>query len=204
MQSQIFEELWPCYGIAKNGKQINLAALFDGSNPIVLEVGFGNGEHIFHLAQTQEDKNFIGVEVYQPGIINLLSLLKKNPRSNLRIYQGDVVGFLQLIAIHDLFHKVFILFPDPWPRRRHHKRRLIQPGFIDTLHEKIIPGGALQIATDWEDYAEHIMGLFGKDKRFSKSKSAMERGVVTKFEKQGIKKNHSIFDFVFINNKSGQ
>lgn len=200
-KQKVFEELWPSYGI-------DLATLFNNSNspiskPLVLEIGFGYGEHLFHWAAANENKNFLGAEIHCPGIANLLALLAVRPLNNLKIYQGDVVELLQQAA-PGIFEEVAILFPDPWPKRRHQKRRLIQPDFIRLLHEKITCGGILQIATDWEDYAEQIKTLFYNSNFFSSLKneaidSYARRAVITRFEQRGLAKNHRIFNLTYVN-----
>ena len=195
-KQKIFEELWPRYGIES-------VPSFSSDNPVALEIGFGYGEHLFHWAATNEHRIFLGVEVHRPGIANLLSLLADRPLNNLKIYQGDAVELLQRTG-SGTFEEIAILFPDPWPKRRHQKRRLIQESFIKLLHEKIVHGGILRIATDWGDYAEHITALFDGSGFFRSIENETmdnyaKRAVISRFEQRGLDENRRIFNLIYIN-----
>jgi len=194
-KQSIFNEMWPKYGLELASDKI-----FDRKAKLTLEIGFGNGETIFSLAEKYPDQDFIGIEVYKPGIISLLAMLKNNPLDNLRVYGEDAVTVLEKSIPDESLDKILILFPDPWPKKRHHKRRLIQPKFIEFLAKKLKPKGFLHIATDWENYANHITEVMKNSDDFTIYKSQsfnQERIITTKFEKRGKKLGHQIFDFKF-------
>jgi tRNA (guanine-N7-)-methyltransferase len=152
------EALWARYGI----NPTNPVAFTNFFNPIVsltLEIGFGTGDTLFRQAQAHPNQGYIGIEVYKTGIIKLLSKLSKTPLNNIRLLEGDAVRLLSESIPHNSLNTIQILFPDPWPKRRHHKRRLIQPAFVNLLHQALTPNGWLYLATDWEHYAQHMLNI---------------------------------------------
>jgi tRNA (guanine-N7-)-methyltransferase len=158
-QQQALKELWPRFGIAPSDGLLELPALFGRCAPVTLEIGCGDGGNLFALAQQHPEEDFIGIEVYRPGLGSLVRKLANAGLSNVRLADSDAVAFLckriaprSLAAIH-------ILFPDPWPKKRHHKRRLIQPAFAALLAEKLQGHGRLYLATDWPDYAQHMLDV---------------------------------------------
>ncbi|HBC71984.1 MAG TPA: tRNA (guanosine(46)-N7)-methyltransferase TrmB [Coxiellaceae bacterium] len=201
-KQKIFDELWPKYSMGITTDQISPKKIFGRSAPLILEIGCGNGETIFSLAQKHPEQDFIGIEIHKPGIASLLAQLKNNPLNNIRIYNEDAVIVLkQCISDHSL-DKVLILFPDPWPKKRHHKRRLIQSKFTELLQKKLKLHGILNIATDWEDYANHIMAVFQNNPNFSaldtlKPLPLLHERAPTRFEQKGKSKGHDNFDFWF-------
>lgn len=199
-KQKIFDELWPKYGLDLTNGLITPEKIFGRHGPLTLEIGFGDGTTIFSLAEKHPEQDFIGIEVYTPGIAALLSLLKNQPLNNIRIYHEDAVMVLEKCTPDNSLDKILILFPDPWPKKRHHKRRLIQPKFIDLLHQKLKPEGILNIATDWEDYANHINKVFKNNPTFTVKdiSSSLERPLSTRFEKRGKKLGHSNFEFLFV------
>ncbi|MDR1057071.1 MAG: tRNA (guanosine(46)-N7)-methyltransferase TrmB [Coxiellaceae bacterium] len=197
-KQKIFDEMWPKYGLDLTSGIMFPKKIFNRIAPLTLEIGFGNGEVIFHLAQQYPRQDFIGIEVYKPGIIHLLTLLKNHPLDNLKIYHEDTVIILEKCIIDKSIDNIFILFPDPWPKKRHHKRRLIQPNFTELLYQKLKPQGMLNITTDWEHYANHINMVLANDTRFTKLDIKTERAVLTKFEKRGKKLRHNNFELLFI------
>jgi tRNA (guanine-N7-)-methyltransferase len=153
-QARALAQLWPRYGVDFRSTELDLPALFGRSAPVTLEIGFGNGEHLLARARAEPERNFIGVEVHRPGIGHLLLAAERAGLENLRVVAHDAVEVLERqIAPHSL-HEVQLLFPDPWPKKRHHKRRLVQPPFIQLVAERLAYGGRLYIATDWHPYAE--------------------------------------------------
>ncbi len=204
-KQKIFDEMWSKHGLDLTSSQISSKKIFGHSQPLTLEIGFGNGETLFYLAQEHPEHDFIGIEVYRPGIAHLLSLLKAQPLDNIMVYNEDAVVILSQCISDKSLDRVLILFPDPWPKKRHHKRRLIQPEFITTLQHKLKPNGILHIVTDWENYAEHIDAVLKDHSNFSIPKSSdtnpliQQRPIITKFEHRGQKKGHKIFERLFIN-----
>ncbi len=205
-KQKVFDELWPKYKLdSAAGKIIDLTEVFNNDNEVILEIGFGNGETIFHLAKNNPTKNFIGVEVHKPGVANLLGLLRNCPLDNLRIYADDAVDFIHGMGHDNYLAKILILFPDPWPKKRHHKRRLIQSSFVQNLSRRLKVGGILHFATDWEEYAIYVDNVIKDLTSFRRllgdEVDQYQRPLVTKFEKRGISKNHNIFDLIFVKPK---
>lgn len=203
-KQKIFDEMWLKYGLEVTDKQISSQKTFGNNAPLILEIGFGNGETIFSLAQQYPAKNFIGIEIHKPGITHLFNLLKKQPLNNIKIYNEDALIIFQQCVQEQAVDKILILFPDPWQKRRHHKRRLIQPQFIDLVYSKLKPNGILHIATDWEDYANHIISIFQTNSNFIRQDPAKlsltfpERPILTKFEERGKKLGHKIVELLFV------
>ena len=153
------------------------------------------------MAQKYPEQNFIGIEVFQKGIVTLLTQLKALPLDNIRIYSEDALLVLQQSIPNNSLDKILIFFPDPWPKKRHHKRRLIQTKFIQLIQNKLKPAGILHIATDWENYAEHITTVLKNSTNFTTLElpvSLLDRAS-TKFEQRGKKKGHKIFDLLYQN-----
>lgn len=189
------QQHWSHYGVDTNQQQINIKKLFKKDQSIVLDIGFGNGESLINLAEQYPELNFLGVEVYRPGIGNLLKNAYQAKLENIRIVNLDVVELLQNNISANSLNAVLIWFPDPWPKKRHHKRRLIQIAFLQLLADKIVTNGELHIATDWQPYAEYIKetiqqsALFEKTQRSDYIKSRPQ----TKFERRGKKLGHEVF-----------
>jgi tRNA (guanine-N7-)-methyltransferase len=155
-QERALAELWPRYGVDFRPAELNLPELFARRAPVSLEIGFGNGEHLLRRASAEPERNFLGVEVHRPGIGHLLLAAERNDLKNLRIVAHDAVEVLEQQIAPGSLDEVQLLFPDPWPKKRHHKRRLVQPAFINLLASRLGPGGKLYIATDWQPYAERM------------------------------------------------
>jgi len=200
-KQKIFDELWHKYSLDITTNQISPEKIFGRSSMLTLEIGCGNGETIFSLAKKHPEQDFIGIEIHKPGIASLLAQLKNNPLNNIRIYNEDaVIIFNQCIPDRSL-DKILILFPDPWPKKRHHKRRLIQSKFVEILQKKLKLQGILNIATDWEDYANHIIDVFKNNINFTTldtTKPLLHERMPTRFEQKGKIKGHSNFDLWFV------
>ena len=178
-----------------------LGEWFDNQAPQYLEIGFGQGENLVHMAQRYPEHKFLGVEVYRPGIGSCLCKLHQQQIHNVRICQADSVELLALIADNSL-HKILIFFPDPWPKLRHHKRRLIQQTFVSLLSKKLKPEGILHLATDWENYAEqmlNVLHLFPEFINMTPSGYAERPAyrTLTRFENRGLRLGHPIRDMLF-------
>lgn len=178
---------------------LDLRGVFGNSLPVVLEVGFGNGDALVALAGQYPRLNFLGVEVYRAGIISLLRKLGELGLENVRIVNTDVVELLRGHLTAKSIISALIWFPDPWPKKRHHKRRLIQGEFVRLIAEKLVDDGELQVATDWQPYAEHISETLGQCGFFYEVDSAdvISRRPPTKFERRGEGVGHRIFEQVY-------
>lgn len=155
-QRRALDELWPRYGVNLSGEPLAWAKIFPRIAPVILEIGFGNGDALAAAAAAHPEWNFLGVEVHRPGVGSLLLKIEAAEIENVRVINADVNEVLARLPVGSL-HGVHIFFPDPWPKKRHHKRRLIQPAFAARLREALAPGGYLHCATDWEDYAVQVL-----------------------------------------------
>ncbi|WP_040576891.1 tRNA (guanosine(46)-N7)-methyltransferase TrmB [Methylophaga lonarensis] len=202
-QQKALDDLWPMFGIEETGPELDFAQLFGREASRVLEIGFGNGSSLAEMAAKQTDADFIGVEVHRPGVGQLLKLIENNQLSNLRVACTDAVELLKTrIADHSL-DRVQLYFPDPWHKKRHHKRRIIQPAFVSLLAKKLKPGGHLHMATDWQDYAEQMLEDLSGSKDFVNCASdgtyipRPDYRPLTKFEQRGHRLGHGVWDLLF-------
>ena len=197
-QKYALENLLPKYGIQYSADlgPIPDSFLGDPECPLIIDIGFGNGDLLVSLANQYAQTQFVGIEVYDAGIGHCLKLIDENNLKNLKIISGDAVEVLKFGMADASISEINLLFPDPWPKKRHHKRRIINDGFIQLISKKLIPNGLVNISTDWENYAEQIDGLFSGRRDFKKKRFS-ERVLSTKFEKRGIVLGHEIYDFCF-------
>ena len=202
-QKRALDELWPLYGIDEDKNQLDLKILFGNDHPVIMEIGFGNGDATWQMALAHPDENYLAVEVHRPGVGHLLLKLEENGIGNVRIACEDAVELLRQRIPRDSLAGVRIYFPDPWPKKRHHKRRIIQAPFIGLLAEKMQAGGILHMATDWEQYAEYMFEVMHHNRDFEnlaqdgKVCPKPEWRPATKYEKRGERLGHSVFDLVF-------
>ena len=162
-QHHAYDTLLPRYGIGFNPQPLDAAAAFGRAAPLVLEIGSGMGETTAHIAQAMPQHNFVAVEVHTPGVGALLKLIEQNQLTNLRVIQHDAVEVVQHMIAEKSLAGVHLFFPDPWPKARHHKRRIVQPGFIKLLASRLAPGGYLHCATDWEPYALWMLEVLSSE-----------------------------------------
>ena len=208
-QATALHELWPNYGVNLTDKQLNFGELFMNSHDVTLEVGFGNGDSLLEMAIQQPQQNFLGIEVYEAGIGRLINEANKRQLSNLKIIKEDAVKVLQNHIADDGLSKFQLFFPDPWHKKRHHKRRIMQTSFLDILAKKLKKGGIVHIATDWENYAEHIMETLESHQHFKNTMGdhiyypRPKHRPLTKFENRGQKLGHGVWDIIFTNSKGG-
>jgi len=200
-QQRAFELYWSRYGLAL---PINIASwsdIFQREGDVVLEIGFGMGQSLLEMARDNPDKNYLGIEVHEPGVGNLLNQAAEADLANLKLFCADAVEVLEQIPNGSL-SRVNIFFPDPWHKKRHHKRRLIQSPFIASLCDKLAPEGILHVATDWEEYALHILAVLNAEPRLNNLATDGDYILqtdrpTTKFERRGVKLGHGVWDLQF-------
>ena len=202
-QKRALEVLWPLWGIEPGDRALDLARLFGNDHPVILEIGFGNGDAIWRVARAQPEQNFVGVEVHPPGIGRLLLTLEHEGLTNVRVARADAVDWLREQAAPGSLDGVRIFFPDPWPKKRHHKRRLIQPDFVWLLASRMKEGAILHLATDWVPYAEHMLEVMRAATCFenlSVTGDTCPRPAWrprTKYEQRGERLGHPVSDLLF-------
>jgi len=203
-QIKALAELGPKFVLPYKAERLDAQAVFGRQAPLVLEIGFGMGGATAEIAQTLPDHDFIGCEVHEPGVGALLKLIDEKQIPNIRIIQHDAVEVLRDMVGPDLLAGVHIFFPDPWHKKRHNKRRLIQPEFVAKLVQHIAPGGYLHCATDWQPYAEQMLEVLSAEPTLLNTAAAATGYAdkpayrpLTKFENRGIKLGHGVWDLVF-------
>lgn len=200
-QRRACEILLPIYGIPFKQEPLNLDQEFGRSAPKILEIGFGMGESTAAIAQAHPENDYIGIEVHTPGVGSLLNQIDKLELTNLRVIQHDAVQVLQYMLLDECLNGVHIFFPDPWPKAKHHKRRLIQATLVSNLCQHIKYGGYIHVATDWQEYAEQILEVFNQESQLLNT--AKDYAIrpdyrpVTKFEQRGLKLGHRVWDLIF-------
>ena len=200
-QARAHETLMPVYGLPYTGRPLDLATVFGRDAPKILEIGFGMGETTATIAAANPDKDYLGIEVHTPGVGSLLKQIEEQSLRNLRVIQYDAVEVLQHMVPPESLDGVQIFFPDPWPKKRHHKRRLVQSPLIALLATKLKPGGTLHVATDWQDYAEQILAVLSAEPTLRNTAEAYAPRPAgrpqTKFESRGLRLGHGVWDIVF-------
>ena len=202
-QSRALEDLWPRYGVDYAPAPLDLDALFGRRAPRTLEVGFGNGEHLASLAAAHPERDYLGVEVHRPGVGHLFMLAATGNLSNLRASTHDAVEVLREQIAPGALDEVLVLFPDPWHKKRHHKRRLIQPPFIELVASRLAVNGVLRLATDWEEYALQMLEVLQASTLFTNLSPGgdwmprPEERAPTRFEKRGARLGHGVWDLAF-------
>ena len=200
-QKRALNELWPQYGLDNADELLDFETVFGRASDVVFEIGFGNGESLVQLAAENPAMDFLGAEVHEPGVGHCLLQAAELQLTNLRVVIEDAIQVLQTRIADKSLARVNLLFPDPWPKKRHHKRRIVQPSFLDLVAGKLSPDGALYIATDWANYAEHIDELIADSDHFRVAERRQHAGDQpldrpnTKFEKRGLKLDHTIWDW---------
>ena len=195
-QKSALKNLLPKYGAVYSSEmgQLSSSLLGNPEFPLIVDIGFGDGELLVATAEDHAESNFIGIEVYDAGIGHCLKLIEKRKVNNLKLISGDAVEVMMFGIPNNSINQINLFFPDPWPKKRHHKRRIINNEFILLMSKKLAENGMVNISTDWEDYADQIDDLFSKRGEFLE-KSSTARNVSTKFEKRGISLGHDIFNF---------
>jgi tRNA (guanine-N7-)-methyltransferase len=201
-QTKAIQENLKKHAIVFENQPIDFNDAFQNrSGELVLEIGFGMGTSTAEIAKANPNKNYIAIEVHSPGVGNLIKLIQENDIFNLKIIQHDAVEVLNTMIKNDSLDGIHIFFPDPWPKKRHHKRRLIQESFLKLMAQKIKQSGYLHIATDWEDYALWIIDLLDKETLLQKTSEDFFRKPdyrpLTKYENRGIKLGYKVWDLIY-------
>jgi len=200
-QQRARETLLPRFGVPYAPTQLDLAAVFGRDDPKILEIGFGMGEATAEIAEAQPDRDFLAVEVHSPGVGSLLKLLDEKNLRNVRIVQHDASEVVAHMIAPGALAGIHVFFPDPWPKKRHHKRRLLRPEFIHALAQRLGPAGYLHVATDWEDYATEVLAAASAEPLLVNTTAGFAPRPAyrpaTKFEQRGLKLGHGVWDIVF-------
>ena len=198
-QQEARNSLWAKFGVEFQESEIDLGTLFPSAQPIVMDIGYGMGEATWQIAKANPSTNYLGVEVHMPGVGKLMARLDEYELTNVRLIERDVFEVFYYMVKDSSLDGVHLFFPDPWPKKRHFKRRIVNERFLSDVAAKLKPGGYLHIATDWVPYAEWIKEVFSQTKLFTGG--VVERPdwrPLTRFEGQGISKDHAVNDFRFI------
>ncbi|WP_292994255.1 tRNA (guanosine(46)-N7)-methyltransferase TrmB [Nitrosomonas sp.] len=203
-QRRACETLLPRFGIPFSENWLDLDQVFCRPAPKILEIGFGMGESTATIATAHPENDYLGIEVHTPGVGSLLNQIEHLELTNLRIIQHDAVEVLQHMLPAECLDGVHIFFPDPWPKARHHKRRLIQPALVTHLCAHLKTGGYIHVATDWEDYAVQILQVLSQESQLTNTVTDYaprpEYRPLTKFEQRGLKLGHGVWDLIFQKN----
>ena len=202
-QQLALDNYWDKYCLNPNA-DYDFSQVFGRNAPLFVEIGFGNGESLARMAATNPDKDYIGIEVHRPGVGHLLMLLNQQDLNNVRIYCHDAIDIMEHKIADNSLAGVHLFFPDPWPKKKHHKRRIVRPGFVDLLVRKLKPGGYFHAATDWENYAEAMLAILSESSGLRNTSptsdycSCPAYRPLTKFEQRGLRLGHGVWDLIFI------
>ncbi len=202
-QQRAFDTLWSRYGIDYQGAPRDFTTNFGRTAALVLEIGFGNGEALAWASEHDLARDFIGVEVHGPGVGRLMNALAARDATNVRLYKHDAVEVLEHEIAAGSLAEARIWFPDPWHKKRHNKRRIIQPGFVALLASRMAPGGLLHLATDWEPYAEHMLEVMEAAADWRNATGPGQYAekpawrIETHFERRGLKLGHGVWDLLY-------
>lgn len=204
-QRDALETLWPQFGLQLTAGMLDFPTVFQRKAPCILEIGFGGGQSLLATAKAHPEQDFIGIETHQPGIGALLLNIQIHQLTNIRIYYADAVEVLSQCIPEKSLQGIQLFFPDPWPKRRHHKRRLIQTEFVKLLITKLQPGGELHLATDWQDYAKEMLQVLSSFSELTNrvgighfAQRSSQRPIITKFEQHGKRAGRDIFELQFV------
>ena len=200
-QQRACEELLPRYGVPYSQTPLDLDRVFGRAAPKILEIGFGMGETMADIAMRHPENDYLGIEVHAPGVGSLLNRIAGLGIANVRVIRHDAVEVLEHMLAPQSLAGAHVFFPDPWPKKRHHKRRLIQPPFARLLASRLKPGAHLHVATDWEDYARQILEVLSAEPLLANTAAGFaprpDYRPLTKFENRGLKLGHGVWDIVF-------
>jgi tRNA (guanine-N7-)-methyltransferase len=201
-QGAAIERHWSAYGLGAS-ERLDLDVVFGRRAPRVMEIGFGNGDALVAMARAHPERDYLGVDVYEPGIGRLLAALAADGLTNVRVIRGDAVEVLRDAIPTESLDTVLLFFPDPWPKKRHHKRRLVQPAFVTLVTSRLVAGGVFHLATDWQAYAEQMLTVLEAEDGLvnmaghGKFYTAPTERPVTKFERRGMRLGHAVWDLRF-------
>ena len=203
-QKLAFDQYWPDYGLSLHNGLFNASSEFGRRAPQVIEIGFGMGGSLLQMIQNEKDKDFLGIEVHSPGVGRLINDAGKLELKNLKVYMADAVDVLEDCISDNSIHRVQIYFPDPWHKKKHNKRRLIQPIFVEMIRSKLEVGGVIHLATDWEPYAKNMLQVMEGATGYKNMGSPGEYSLrpnfrpVTKFEARGERLGHGVWDLLYV------
>lgn len=201
-QQHAIDQLWPKYGLEPDQTQ-QFSQIFRRSAPLFLEIGFGNGEALVEMATANPDHDYLGIEVHSPGIGHLLLQVQQRELTNIRVYCHDAIDILEQQIADGGLTGIHLFFPDPWQKKRHHKRRIVRPDFMALISRKLLRGGYFHAATDWEDYAEHMLEVLEQQSVLANESSDAtyckrpDYRPITKFERRGVHLGHGVWDLIF-------
>ncbi len=204
-QKKALDDAWQGWVLEIGDEPYDFSDVFGRDSFATLEIGFGMGHALLQLAEENPSQNFVGVEVHLAGIANVLKGIEEKSLSNIRLFQVDAIDVLKQCVVDDTFDKVLLLFPDPWHKTRHHKRRLVQPEFLSLVSQKLKPSGIFHVATDWQDYAQHVLEVMADCNEFTAVVPKEGYNVrpedrpMTKYEQRGLRLGHKIWDLTFLN-----
>jgi tRNA (guanine-N7-)-methyltransferase len=200
-QQRACEELLPRYGVAYRGEPLDFARLYGRSAPVVAEIGFGMGESTALIAAANPGNDYLAIEVHSPGVGSLLKRIEERAIANIRIVAHDAVEVLRDMVPGASLAAIHVFFPDPWPKKRHHKRRLLQPAFVELAASRLARGGLLHVATDWQEYAQQVLDVLGACPQLHNTTQGFAPRPPwrpeTKFERRGLKLGHGVWDLLF-------
>lgn len=205
-QQRALDELFPHFGIEASDAPLDFTALYHREAPVILEIGFGNGDTLATIARNNPENNYLGIEVHRPGVGHLLMRIEEYGLTNVRVMCADAVEVLQKQIPDGALQAVYLFFPDPWHKKRHHKRRQVQPEWAQLIRRKLKIGGYLHMATDWQEYAEHMLATLENAEGFNNPSNQSGFSTrpayrpVTKFEQRGTRLGHGVWDLIFIRN----
>lgn len=202
-QQRAMDELFPRFGIEESEQPLDLDTIFQRSAPRILEIGFGNGESLAEIAKNHPQNDYIGIEVHRPGVGHLLLQIEELSLTNVRVICADAVEVLEKQIPDNSLDSLYLFFPDPWHKKRHHKRRQVQPEWAQLVRRKLKLGGQLHLATDWQNYAEHMLEVMSHAEGFANLSDSNDYVVKpeyrpeTKFERRGMRLGHGVWDLLF-------
>lgn len=202
-QQKGWDDYWPVMGLEPTEELLDFKSIFGNDNPLVFEIGFGMGGSLVEMAKQHPELNFIGVEVHRPGVGALLANAAAEQLNNIRVFCCDANEVIDQCIPNDALHRIQLFFPDPWHKKRHHKRRLVQAPLVQKLRTKLSQGGIFHMATDWENYAEHMMAVMEQAEGFTNTAGKGQYAErpdyrpTTKFEHRGLRLGHGVWDLLY-------
>lgn len=202
-QQHAMDQLFPRFGLEAGEVRLDLDTIFGRTAPRILEIGFGNGETLAEIAHNHPDNDYLGIEVHRPGVGHLLMKIEERGLTNLRVMSEDAVEILEKQIPDNALDALYLFFPDPWHKKKHHKRRQVQPAWAQLVRRKLKLGGRLHMATDWENYAQHMLSVLNAAEGFRNTSTTGDYVTKpdyrpeTKFERRGLRLGHGVWDLVF-------